>query len=458
MDTNNLDPAVSLQPPAPQGWRQHAADPSLPEAHRSVPVPKGASFWRKLFTFSGPGFLVAVGYMDPGNWATDIAGGSRYGYALLSVIFISNMMAILLQSLCAKLGIATGRDLAQACRDHYSRPVNICLWLLCEVAICACDLAEVIGSAIALNLLFHIPLVWGVCITALDVLIVMYLQHFGFRYLEALVVTLILTIGGCFLAEILIYRPDFGAVAAGLIPSAEILHDPKMLYIAIGILGATVMPHNLYLHSSIVQTRKYDHTPEGRAEAIKFSTIDSTLALMFALFINGAILVVAGAAFYSKGEFAVEKIEDAHKLMQPILGGASAAIFALALLASGQNSTLTGTLAGQIVMEGFVNIRIRPWLRRLITRLFAIIPAVIVTIIYGESGTEKLLIFSQVLLSLQLPFAIVPLICFTSEKAKMGEFANGTWIKALSWTTAAIIIVLNVILLLYMAGVFKAPE
>jgi len=458
MDSNNIDPSVDLHPATEPGWRQRANEPSLPEAHRSVPIPKGMNFWRKLFAFSGPGFLVAVGYMDPGNWATDIAGGSRYGYALLSVIFISNFMAILLQSLCTKLGIATGRDLAQACRDHYSKPVNICLWLLCEVAICACDLAEVIGSAIALNLLFHIPLVWGVCITALDVLIVMYLQHFGFRYLEALVVMLILTIGGCFLAEILIYKPEFSAVAAGIVPQAAILHDPKMLYIAIGILGATVMPHNLYLHSSIVQTRKYEHTPEGRKEAILFSTIDSTLALMFALFINGAILVVAGAAFYSKGEFAVEKIEDAHKLMTPILGGASAAIFALALLASGQNSTLTGTLAGQIVMEGFVNIRIRPWLRRLITRLFAIVPAVIVTLVYGESGTENLLIFSQVLLSLQLPFAIVPLIIFTSEKAKMGEFANGAFIKIISWTVAAIIIVLNVILLLYMAGVFKTPE
>ncbi|NDE98721.1 MAG: divalent metal cation transporter [Verrucomicrobia bacterium] len=408
---------------------------------------RGLGFWRKLLAFSGPGYLVAVGYMDPGNWATDLAGGSKFGYTLLSVILISNLMAILLQSLCARLGIVTGRDLAQACRDHYSRPVTITLWLLCEVAICACDLAEVIGSAIALNLLFGLPLIWGVCITALDVLAVLYLQNRGFRYIEALVVTLILTIGGCFLAEIIFSRPDIAAVLGGFVPRFEIIRNPEMLYIAIGILGATVMPHNLYLHSSIVQTRKYEQTAGGKAEAIKFATIDSTIALMFALFINAAILIVSAATFHGTAH-KVAEIEDAHKLLSPVLGvTAASVIFAIALLASGQNSTLTGTLAGQIVMEGFINLRIRPWLRRLITRLIAIVPAVICIAIYGESGTGKLLVLSQVILSLQLPFAVVPLILFTSDRRKMGEFASPPWVKALAWLTAAIIIVLNVKLL-----------
>jgi manganese transport protein len=429
------------------GWRLDRETPSLQEVHRSIPVPKSMSFWRKMLAFSGPGYLVAVGYMDPGNWATDLAGGSQFGYTLLSVILISNLMAILLQSLCAKLGIVTGRDLAQACRDHYSKPTAIVLWVLCEIAICACDLAEVVGSAIALNLLFKIPLVWGVCITAADVLLVMFLQNKGFRYIEALVVTLILTIGGCFLAEIIFSQPNMAAVLGGFLPRAEIIQNPKMLYIAIGILGATVMPHNLYLHSSIVQTRKYEQTPEGKREAVKFATIDSTVALMFALFINAAILIVSAASFYGRGE-KVGEIQEAYKLLSPVLGvtGAST-LFAVALLASGQNSTLTGTLAGQIVMEGFLNIRLRPWLRRLITRLIAIVPAVIVTAISGEKGTTDLLVLSQVILSLQLSFAVIPLVIFTSDRRKMGEFANPGWLKLLAWTVALIIAGLNAKLL-----------
>ncbi len=428
-----------------RAWRQAASGPSLAEVHRSIPVPKGLGFWRKMLAFSGPGYLVAVGYMDPGNWATDLAGGSKFGYSLLSVVLISNLMAILLQALCAKLGIVTGRDLAQACRDHYSRPVAIFLWVMCEIAICACDLAEVIGSAIALNLLFHIPLTWGVCLTALDVLAVMYLQNKGFRYIEALVITLILTIGFCFLAEIIFSKPEWKHVLAGFIPQAEIIKNPQMLYLAIGILGATVMPHNLYLHSSIVQTRKYEQNPEGKAEAIKFATLDSTGALMFALFINAAILIVSAATFHTRGQNDVAEIQDAYKLLSPTLGVTVASvIFAVALLASGQNSTLTGTLAGQIVMEGFLNIRLRPWLRRLITRLIAIVPAVIVVVLYGEKGTTNLLVFSQVVLSLQLSFAVVPLILFTSDRKKMGSFVNPPWIKLLAWLTAGIIIMLNI--------------
>jgi manganese transport protein len=430
---------------AEEGWRLRNHTPSLQEVHRTVQVPKELGFWRKLLAFSGPGYLVAVGYMDPGNWATDLAGGSKFGYSLLSVILLSNLMAILLQSLCAKLGIVTGRDLAQACRDHYSKPVAFVLWLLCEVAIAACDLAEVIGSAIALNLLFKIPIVWGVCITALDVLAVMYLQNKGFRYIEALVVVLILTIGGCFLTEIILSRPSVTAVLGGFVPKFEIIKNKEMLYIAIGILGATVMPHNLYLHSSVVQTRKYEQTAEGKAEAIKFATLDSTIALMFALFINAAILVVSAAAFHTNGHYEVAEIQDAYKLLAPTLGATLAStVFAVALLASGQNSTLTGTLAGQIVMEGFLNIRLRPWVRRLLTRLIAIIPAVICTAIYGESGTARLLIFSQVVLSLQLSFAVIPLVIFTSDRKKMGEFANPFWLKALAWLTSGIIVILNV--------------
>jgi manganese transport protein len=436
---------LASRPPDPDaGWRAQSEAPSLREVHRSIPVPHTLGFWRKLLAFSGPGYLVAVGYMDPGNWATDLAGGSGFGYTLLSVILLSNLMAILLQTLSARLGIVTGRDLAQACRDHYSKPVAVSLWALCEIAICACDLAEVIGSAIALNLLFKIPLIWGVCITSLDVFAVMYLQNKGFRYIEALVVTLILLIGGCFLAEIIFSRPSIAAVLGGFVPRPEIVRDPKMLYVAIGILGATVMPHNLYLHSSIVQTRKYEQNAAGKSEAIKFATLDSTVALTVALFINAAILVMAAATFHTRGQHDVAEIQDAYKLLNGTLGvPIASAVFALALLASGQNSTLTGTLAGQIVMEGFLNLRLRPSVRRLLTRLVAIIPAVIATAIYGESGTAKLLVFSQVLLSLQLSFAVIPLVLFTSDRKKMGEFASPPWVKALAWLTAALIVLLN---------------
>jgi manganese transport protein len=442
--------ATNLMSTGEQGWRYEVARPSLPEIHSSLPVPKSSVFLRKLVAFAGPGFLVAVGYMDPGNWATDLAGGSRYNYTLLSVIMLSNFMAILLQALAIKLGVATGRDLAQACRDHFSRPVSFGLWGVAEIAIAACDLAEVIGSAIALNLLFHIPLLWGVCLTALDVLVILFLQQKGFRFLEALVITLIGTIGVCFGLEILFSRPSLLGLARGFfIPSAQILHDPGMLYIAIGILGATVMPHNLYLHSAIVQTRNFERTPEGKREAIRFCTIDSTVALMLALFVNAAILIVSAATFYRNGYHQVAEIQDAHKLLSPLLGVAGAStVFALALLASGQNSTLTGTLAGQVVMEGFLNIRLRPWLRRLITRSVAIIPAIVVTAFWGERGTANLLVLSQVILSMQLSFAVFPLVVFTSDKRKMGEFANARWLKILSWITAVFIAALNAWLLL----------
>jgi len=401
-----------------------------------------------MLSFAGPGYLVAVGYMDPGNWATDLAGGSRFGYTLLSVILLSNLMAVMLQGLSSKLGIVTGRDLAQACRDHYSRPVNFMLWIFAEIAIAATDLAEVIGAAIALNLLFGIPLPWGIAITALDVFLVLYLQHRGFRVLEAIVIALVATIGVCFLVEIILSKPNMGAIARGFVPSAEIVRNREMLYIAIGILGATVMPHNLYLHSSIVQTRAYDLTPEGRREAIRFSFIDSTVALTFALFINASILTVAAATFYTRGNTQVAEIQDAYHLLSPLLGvGAASVLFAIALLASGQSSTLTGTLAGQIVMEGFLDIRLRPWLRRLITRAIAIIPAVIISVMYGTSGTAQLLILSQVILSFQLSFAVFPLVQFTSEREKMGEFANGLLLKIAAYTVAIVIAGVNTWLL-----------
>jgi len=421
--------------------------PSLAEVHRSVNV-NGATWFRKMVAFAGPGYLVAVGYMDPGNWATDLAGGSRFGYTLLSVILLSNLMAVLLQGLASKLGIVTGRDLAQACRDHYSPPVAFGLWVLCEIAIAACDLAEVIGTAIALNLLFGIAVPVGISITAVDVLIVLYLQNKGFRMLEALVIALIAVVGGCFLFELFIAKPDMGAVARGFIPTTQIFTNPEMLYIAIGILGATVMPHNLYLHSSIVQTRKYEETAEGKREAVRFAFLDSTIALSFALFINAAILIVAAATFHTSGNTDVAEIQDAHKLLTPLLGVAGAsAVFALALLASGQNSTLTGTLAGQIVMEGFLNLRIRPWLRRLITRAIAIVPAAFVAVLYGESGTAKLLIFSQVILSLQLSFAVFPLVRFTSDREKMGEFVNSVGLRMAAYAVAGVIATLNIWLL-----------
>ena len=429
-------------PSAEHGWRHARVAPSLAEVYRSIPVSQ-VSWWRKMLAFAGPGYLVAVGYMDPGNWATDLAGGSAFGYTLLSVILMSNLMAILLQGLSLKLGIVTGRDLAQACRDHFGRKTSFMLWILCEIAIAACDLAEVIGAAIALNLLFGIPLAWGVGITALDVMLVLWLQNKGFRLLEALVIALVVTVGGCFLFEIILSRPDVGGVLRGFVPAGEILKNPNMLYISIGILGATVMPHNLYLHSSIVQTRRYEETASGKREATRFAFIDSTVALSFALFINAAILIVAAASFHNSGNNNVAEIQDAYKLLTPLLGAGASTVFALALLASGLNSTLTGTLAGQIVMEGFLNIRLRPWVRRLITRGIAIVPAVIIAIMYGESGTAKLLILSQVILSLQLSFAVFPLVLFTSDRAKMGEFVNATWLKVLAYAVALIIATLN---------------
>jgi manganese transport protein len=385
------------------GWRYPRTRPSLPESHHTVQVPRGISFWRKALAFAGPGYMVAVGYMDPGNWATDLAGGARFGYTLLSVILISNLMAILLQALALKLGIATGRDLAQACRDHYSRPVSFVLWVLCEIAIAACDLAEVIGSAIALNLLFGIPLVWGVCLTALDVLLILLLQHKGFRYLEALIIALVATVGVCFAIELVMAQPAMAGVLGGLIPTTQIVTNPAMLYIAIGILGATVMPHNLYLHSSIVQTRKVLPDESSKREAIRFATLDSTVALLFAFFINAAILILAAATFHNTGHQDVADIGDAYRLLTPLLGTTIAStLFAVALLASGQNSTITGTLAGQIVMEGFLNIRLPAWLRRLITRLIAIIPAVIVTALYVEHGVVLVILLCMVIVFLEV--------------------------------------------------------
>jgi manganese transport protein len=443
------------------GWRFELTSPSLPEIHRSLATPaSSASFIRKLLAFAGPGFLVAVGYMDPGNWATDLAGGSKYNYTLLSVIMLSNLMAILLQALAIKLGVVTGRDLAQACRDHFSHRAALALWGGAEIAIAACDLAEVIGSAIALNLLFHIPLLLGVCLTALDVLLILFLQQRGFRFLEALIVSLIGIIGLCFGLEVLFSRPSLIGLAHNFfIPSLQIIHDPGMLYVAIGILGATVMPHNLYLHSAIVQTRSFERTAAGKREAIRFGTIDSTVALTIALFVNAAILIVAAATFYRRGYNQVAEIQDAFKLLSPLLGvTAASTVFALALLASGQNSTLTGTLAGQVVMEGFLNIRIRPWLRRLITRGLAIVPAIIVTAFWGEQGTAKLLVLSQVVLSLQLSFAVVPLVMFTSDHRKMGEFVNSTWLKTLAWITASVIVVLNAWFLIQMAPGFLSSK
>ncbi len=432
-----------------KGWRRERSKQSLSEVFSSVEVPKNGGFWKKLLAFAGPGLMVSVGYMDPGNWATDIAGGSQFGYSLLSVILISNLFAILLQYLALKLGIATERDLAQACHDHYPKSISFILWVLCEVAIAACDLAEVIGAALALNLLFGIPLTWGVLITAFDVLLILLFQYKGFRLLESIVAAFIFIILACFGYEIIVSHPSVFPLLSGLIPHKEIIYNPKMLYIAIGILGATVMPHNLYLHSSIVQTRNYDRDSVGKRMAIKFATIDSTVSLLFAFFINAAILIVAAATFHTSGHTEVAYIKDAYKLLDPVLGvTAASTIFAIALLASGQNSTLTGTLAGQIVMEGFLNIRLKPWVRRLITRAIAIIPAFIVTLLYGERGIDNLLLLSQVILSMQLSFAVIPLVVFTSDKIKMGEFVNRTPTKIVVWIVAGIILVLNVYLLI----------
>jgi len=436
-------------PPAPplqegSAWRRALTLPSLPEAHRSIPIGANLSWFRKVLAFAGPGYLIAVGYMDPGNWATDLGGGSKFGYALLSVVLLSSLMAMFLQALSAKLGIATGRDLAQACRDHYSHKTTIFLWIVCELAIAACDLAEVLGSAVALKLLFGLPLLLGVIITAFDVLLVLALQGKGFRLIEAFVVALIGTIGLCFAYEIFFARPLWLEAAWGFLPRLEILRDKEMLYIAIGILGATVMPHNLYLHSSIVQTRAFGQDERGRREAIKYSTIDSTVALTFALFINAAILALGAAAFHTRGLNDVADIAEAYKLLSPVLGVSLAStLFACALLASGQNSTLTGTLAGQIVMEGFVQMRLKPWIRRLVTRLIAIVPAILVIAIAGERKLTSLLILSQVVLSFQLPFAVIPLVQFTSEKSKMGPFVNSRLTSAVAWVVAAAILFFN---------------
>ncbi len=427
---------------------------SLPEVHRSIPVPRGqAGFWRKLAAFTGPGYLVAVGYMDPGNWATDLAGGSRFGYTLLSVILLSNLMAMILQSLAAKLGIVAGMDLAQACRARYSRPVRFALWGLCELAIVACDLAEVLGTAIALQLLFGIPLTLGVCVTALDVLVILALQRFGFRQLEAFIGALLIVIAACFAVELVLAQPSLAAIGAGLVPDPRVVTNPAMLYIAIGIVGATVMPHNLYLHSSIVQTRQFEKSERGKREAVRFATLDSTVALALAFVINASILILAAAAFHDAGRTDVDSIQHAYELLAPLLGvGAASTLFALALLASGQNSTVTATLAGQIVMEGFLELRIAPWLRRIVTRLLAIVPAVTVVALYGEQATTELLVLSQVILSLQLPFAVVPLVSFTSDKRLMGSFANPVALKIAAWAVSATIIVLNLKLLVDFFG------
>ncbi len=431
-----------------EGWRRESTVHTLPEVFSSIAVSSTAGFWRKLLAFTGPGLLVAVGYMDPGNWATDLAGGARFGYTLLSVILLSNLVAIVLQHLALKLGVVSGRDLAQACRDHYSRPVSLALWVLCEIAIAACDLAEVVGSAVALNLLFGIPVLIGVALTGLDVLVVLFLQSKGFRYIESIVAGLIFLIGSCFAYELVVSEPSLRAIFDGLLPRPEVVTDPAMLYIAIGILGATVMPHNLYLHSSIVQTRAYPRDDDGKRMAIKYATIDSTVALLFAFFINGAILILSAAAFNGTGHQDVADIGDAYLLLSPVVGATFASMFfGIALLASGQNSTLTGTMAGQIVMEGFLNIRLRPWIRRLLTRSLAIVPAFVVAAIYGEHGIGQLLIFSQVVLSLQLSFAVVPLVKFTSDRRKMGPFVNRTWLAVTAWIVTIVIIGLNVYLL-----------
>ncbi len=427
--------------------------PSLPEAFASVRLPpSGAPGWRRMLAFAGPGLLVAVGYMDPGNWATDLAGGSQFGYGLLSVVLGSNLMAMLLQHLALKLGVATGQDLAQACRAHYSRPVSLALWGFCEVAIVACDLAEVIGSAIALNLLFGLPLLVGVLVTTVDVLVILFLQHRGFRYLEAFVGGLIFMIAACFAYEVTASHPQWTAVLGGFVPQRQVVADHEALFLALGILGATVMPHNLYLHSSIVQTRDFARDDPGRREAIRYGTLDSNVALGFAFFINAAILILSAAAFHGRGMNNVASIQDAYKLLSPTLGASLASVlFAIALLASGQNSTITGTLAGQIVMEGFLHWRIQPWLRRLITRALAVVPAAMVAGIGGMKATDQLLLVSQVVLSLQLSFAVVPLVMFTGDRRKMGAFVNGPWVKVAAWTVAALIAVFNVYYLVWQA-------
>jgi manganese transport protein len=440
-----------------RGWNFAVTEggaPSLPEVNASIAVPRGGWWLRRLLAFVGPGYLVSVGYMDPGNWATDLAGGAQFGYTLLAVILISNLMAILLQALAARLGIVTGRDLAQACRDAYPRPVGIVLWIACELAIIACDLAEVIGTAIALQLLFGIPLIGGALIAALDAFLLLFLMSKGFRFIEAFVIVLLAVIAVCFAIQIVAAQPPVAEILGGFVPSPEIVTNPAMLYVAIGILGATVMPHNLYLHSSIVQTRAYERTDTGKREAIRWASIDSTVALMLALFVNAAILIVAAAAFHDSGHQDVAEIGQAFELLSPLLGlGIASILFAVALLASGLNSTVTATLAGQIVMEGFLHLRLPHWVRRLITRAIAIVPVVVVTAIYGEHGTADLLVLSQVILSMQLPFAVIPLVQFVSDRSKMGAFAIPRSVAIVAWLVAGVIVVLNLKLLFdFVAG------
>ena len=436
--------ADRLSPSAFAGWRGAPGHASLAEVHASVPV-RGRVPLRRFLAFFGPGYLVAVGYMDPGNWATSLAGGSQFGYALMAVVALSSLMAILLQALCARLGVGAGRDLAQACRDAFPRPVAYVLWVLAEAAICATDLAEVIGTTIGLNLLFGIPLELGVIITALDVVLVLALQRIGFRWVEAFVIGLLLVIASCFAVQLAMADPDYGQVIRGLAPTTELVTNPAMLYIALGIVGATVMPHNLYLHSSVVQTRAYNRDEAGKREAIRYAVFDSSVALAFAFLINASILILAAAAFHANGRTEVAELGEAHTLLGPLLGGAAAATaFGIALLCCGLNSTVTATLSGQVVMEGFLRIRLAPWLRRLVTRAIAIIPAIAVTLLYGESGTGKLLVLSQVVLSLQLPFAVLPLVWFTASRAKMGAFVAPRWMTALAAFVAAVIVALNV--------------
>ncbi len=433
------------QTPAAEGWRRGRGRESLAEVFGTIATRPTGSLWRKLLAFLGPGYLVAVGYMDPGNWATSLAGGSKFGYALLTVALLSNLMAILLQALCARLGIASGRDLAQACRDAFPRVVSWPLWVVTEIAICSTDLAEVIGTAIGLNLLFGIPLEIGVVITALDVFLILWMQNLGFRWIEAFIVTLLGVIALCFAIQIAIADPEWGAVIRGFAPTTNVITNPDMLYLAIGIIGATVMPHNLYLHSGVVQTRRFGDSVSERREAIKLATIDSTIALMFALLINASILILAAATFNKVGKTDVAELDQAHSFLAPLLGSAIApTLFGIALLCCGLNSTVTATLSGQIVMEGFIDIRLPAWARRLTTRAIAIVPAAIVTIWFGEAGTAKLLILSQVVLGLALPFSIVPLVMFTADRRKLGELVAPRWVTALAALTAALLIALNI--------------
>lgn len=440
-------PSAGAAFPNAAAWRSTPRTVSLQESYRSVAVPRTGSWGRKLLAFAGPGFLVAVGYMDPGNWATDLAAGSAFGYRLLAVVLLSSLMAIVLQALAARLGIATGRDLAQACRDRFSPPVSFALWVLAEIGICACDLAELLGTALGLKLLFGIPLLLGVCLTTLDVMLVLALQRGGFRRLEAVVISLLMLVGGCFVVQLAMARPDWGQVALGFVPSGQIVSDPRMLYLAIGILGATIMPHNLYLHSSIVQTRRYSLDGGGRRTAARMAAWDSTLALLLAMLINAAILILAAATFHATGATDVTDISQAHTMLAPLLGAGAATLFAVALLAAGQNASVTATLAGQIVMEGFLQLRMSPWMRRLATRLLAAAPAIVVIALNGERALGDLLILSQVILSLQLPFAVVPLAWLTGDRARMGDLVSPAWLRGLAWVIALVIVALNLTLL-----------